>query len=127
MKRLRKYWGYLAFLVLLVGWLIPEVGPVFLIVLSVLVTAYFLFLAPMWCGAETREGLSCRNNSPGLLMGCHLREHRWQKLKMAFIPRRWRELNRGLWTNPKEGLTTLSTIVAIISGIAATIVAIVGQ
>jgi hypothetical protein len=28
----------------------------------------------------------CRNNSTGMLLGCHLREHKWQKLKMIAIP-----------------------------------------
>ena len=62
---------------------------------------YFLFQAPLWCGAITREGALCRNNSSGLLIGCHLREHKWQKLKMTFVPKAWRELNRGLWATPR--------------------------
>jgi hypothetical protein len=44
-----------------------------------------LFLAPVWCGAFTRKNEFCRNNSWGLLLGCHLREHRWQKFKMIFV------------------------------------------
>ena len=74
------------------------------LILSVGAVGYFLFQAPLWCGAITRDGTLCRNNSSGLLIGCHLREHKWQKLKMAFIPKAWRELNRGLWATPREGL-----------------------
>jgi hypothetical protein len=48
-------------------------------------------------------------------MGCHLRQHKWQKLKMAFVPTLWSRLNQGLWNNPKTGLTTLATIVSILT------------
>jgi hypothetical protein len=40
----------------------------------------------MWCGAKARKGEWCRNNSYGLLLGCHLREHKWQRVKQTFTP-----------------------------------------
>ena len=91
------------------------------LILSVGAVVYFLFQAPLWCGAVTREGTLCRNNSSGLLIGCHLREHKWQKLKMAFVPKAWRELNRGLWVTPREGVNTLAGLGSTVSALAAVV------
>ncbi|NYH85363.1 hypothetical protein SAMN05421678_11825 [Actinopolymorpha cephalotaxi] len=78
MKKLGQYWGYLIFALLIAAWWSKEVGPVALVILSALVTLYFLFRAPGWCGAETRQHTLCRNNAYGLLLGCHFREHKRQ-------------------------------------------------
>lgn len=91
------------------------------LVLSVGAVVYFLFQAPLWCGAVTRDGTLCRNNSSGVLIGCHLREHKFQKLKMAFVPKAWRELNRGLWATPRDGVTTLSGLGSAVSALAAVV------
>jgi hypothetical protein len=66
---------------------------------------YFLFQAPLPCGAPIRDTadlrrlrdadlpggeLHCRHNSRGLLRGCRqVQQHKWQRLKMALIPARW--------------------------------------
>lgn len=106
---LRRYWGFVALLAAIVGWVGLVAGKFvasvigLILILSVVALGYFLFQAPLWCGAITREGTLCRNNSSGLLIGCHLREHKWQKLRMAFIPKAWQELNRGLWATPPRG------------------------
>jgi hypothetical protein len=110
-----RYWGYLLFVLLVTAWWSREVGPGLLIAMSTIVTLYFLFMAPLWCGAVTRNGTLCRNNSSGLLMGCHLREHKWQKIKFLFVPRLWDRLNRGLWASPKEGLATIFVALSILS------------
>jgi hypothetical protein len=52
-------------------------------------------------------------------------QHKWQKLKLAVIPRRWRELNQGLWVNGAKSLATISTIVGILSGIVSTTLSVV--
>jgi hypothetical protein len=90
-----------------------------LFALSGLGLVWALFLAPVWCGAVTRKGEFCRNNSWGLLLGCHLREHRWQKFKMMFVSRRWQQLNRGLWSSPGAVLATVSGLITIILFVAA--------
>jgi len=125
MRGLRKYWGYLLFVALITTAWTWKLGPAVLIVGWTLVTAYFLFQAPVYCGAETRTGQLCRNNSSGILMGCSYRQHKWQKLKLAFVPRRWRELNKGLWVSGSKILATLGAIVAIVSGIVSTTLAVV--
>lgn len=114
--------GYVAFVVLITVWWTRAVGPVTLIVLSLLVTVFFLFQAPVWCCAVNRDGTLCRNNSSGLLLGCRHRQHKWQKLKMTIVPHAWREMNRGLWVTPREALTTLGAITGLISTIAGTAV-----
>ncbi|MEG3633109.1 hypothetical protein [Micromonospora palythoicola] len=127
MKGLGQYWGYLAFVILVTAWWTRSVGPVALFVLSILVTGFFLFQAPVWCCAVNRDGTLCRNNSAGLLLGCSKRQHKWQKLRMTIVPHAWRQMNRGLWASPREGLTTLGAIVGILSTIAATTISIAGQ
>jgi hypothetical protein len=116
MPGLTRYWGYLLFVLVIALWLSQSVGPFALAALGGIVTLYFLFQAPVWCGVDIRkQGETCRNNASGILMGCHLRQHKWQKLKMAFVPTLWSRLNQGLWNNPKTGLTTLATIVSILT------------
>jgi hypothetical protein len=64
------------------------------LVLAVAALGYFLLQAPMFCGAAIWGGKSCRNNSAGLLLGCRLRQHKWQKLKMMFSSRQLRQAGR---------------------------------
>jgi hypothetical protein len=118
---LGKYWGYLVFVVVIVGWLTQSVGPAGLIALSALTTVFFLFRAPVWCGALTRERQFCRKNANGLLMGCSYQQHKWQKLKFAVVPPRWRELNRGLWVSAEKSVATTAAFCGVISAIVATI------
>lgn len=119
MKAIGRYWGYLIFAALVVLWFGGTIAPWWLIGLSVLDIGYFLFQAPMWCCAVNRDGTLCRRNSSGLLLGCSLRQHKWQRIKMAVVPHAWRQLNRGLWASPWEGLATLGTLASVISCMAA--------
>jgi hypothetical protein len=131
MGLLRRYWGFLALAAALGCWVGLVLGKVttavfgLVLILSVAAVVYFLFQAPLWCGAVTREGTLCRNNSSGLLIGCHLREHKWQKLKMTFVPKAWRELNRGLWATPREGVNTLAGLGSAVSALAAVVAILV--
>jgi hypothetical protein len=115
-----RYWGYLALALAVLGaverWVVPAV-----LALAGLAFLYLLLLAPLWCGAETREGLACRNNSHGLLLGCWIREHKWQRLKQAFVPARWGELGRSLFGSAKDCLATISAFIAIGTAAAAAI------
>ncbi|MGW7165679.1 hypothetical protein ACWGH3_10340 [Streptomyces sp. NPDC054884] len=74
-----------------------------LIVLSGVSAFYFFFNVPVWCGAEGRSS-SCRNNSYGALMGCHLRQHKWQKLKMLFWSTRRARLRQELFQSAERDL-----------------------
>jgi hypothetical protein len=128
---LKRYWGFLALAAAVACWVGLVLGKLttaiagVVLILSVGAVLYFLFQAPLWCGAVTREGTLCRNNSSGLLIGCHLREHKFQKLKMTFVPKAWRELNRGLWATPREGVNTLAGLGSAVSAFAAVVMILI--
>ncbi|MDF5752828.1 hypothetical protein [Spongiactinospora sp. TRM90649] len=119
MGSLGKYWGYLLFVVLITAWWTQAFGPIGLVALSALTTVFFLFQAPVWCGALTRNGEPCRKNARGLLMGCSYQQHKWQKLKLAIVPPKWRQLNRGLWISPEKSLASIAALGGAISAVAA--------
>jgi hypothetical protein len=114
-KALRRYRGYIGLAVLVFAWVSPGIQPAVIVALSAAVTFYFLFQAPVWCGAVTRDGTLCRRNSSGLLMGCSYRQHKWQRVRMAVVPDAWRRLTEGLWDDPKTRLTTVATVLTITS------------
>jgi hypothetical protein len=118
-KGAARWWGVILVVALLASWRSNEVEAGALLVLSGLVTVWALFLAPVWCGAATRQrGEFCRNNSWGLLLGCHLRQHKWQKLKILFVHRRWQQFTRGLWSSPSAILATVSRVLGTASALA---------
>jgi hypothetical protein len=43
--------------------------------ISATYVVFFLLAAPVWCAAENRDRTYYPNNSTGLLVGCHLRQH----------------------------------------------------
>lgn len=122
-----RYWGYLLFIVLITAWWTAAVGPAGLLLLSAVCVLYFTFQAPVWCGADVRDGAGCRNNSTGVLMGCHLRQHKWQLLKGVAVSRSWRELNRRIWADATTGIASVSAIAASVSGVAATVQVALGH
>ena len=109
---LRRYWGLLVFVLLVIGWFSGFGWPI-LIGLSLLSGIYFLFDAPLWCGVPTsRDGHPCRNPSTGILFGCWLRYHKKERLKMLVNPRNW---GRGLWDTPKDRLNSLAAAATVCS------------
>ncbi|GLZ33161.1 hypothetical protein Lesp02_53490 [Lentzea sp. NBRC 105346] len=125
MSAIRKYWGYLLLLVLLYGWTGDKFGPGVLAILSGFIVLYVLFQAPVWCTAETRNKSFCRNNAGGLLMGCHLREHKWQKFRMVVKTRYWGRLGRRFMTGIGAQAATFSAIAGIASAMTAIIALVV--
>lgn len=115
-----RYWGHLALIAAVVG-VIEHLEFLAVLVLAGLAFFYLLLLAPVVCMTPTREGLACRNNSRGLLLGCWIRQHKWQRLKQAFVPARWRELVRSLFGSAKDCLATVSALIAIGTAAAAAI------
>jgi hypothetical protein len=85
-RLLTRYWGYLAVGIAVSGYFLHGLKWAVILALSLAALGYFLFQAPMWCGAETRKGEWCRRNSHGLLRGCSLRQHKWQRLRQTFTP-----------------------------------------
>lgn len=85
-RLLTRYWGYLALALAIAGFFTHSLGYMVILILSLASLGYFLLAAPVWCCAITRTGELCRDNSRGLLLGCHRRQHRWQRVKQTFTP-----------------------------------------
>ncbi|MEV5457585.1 hypothetical protein AB0L17_04690, partial [Streptomyces cellulosae] len=84
---------------LIAAWINKAAGPAIVATLSALVLVWCFFQAPVTCAAPVRGRTDgCRNNATGLLMGCHIRQHRWQKLKMLILRRQVREFCSGLFS-----------------------------
>ena len=62
---LARWWGFALVVAVLAALPLREVPAAILFVLSGLSLLWVLFLAPVWCGAETRKHGPCRNNSWG--------------------------------------------------------------
>ncbi|KAA0932230.1 hypothetical protein [Streptomyces apricus] len=123
---LGHWWGVLAGALLIAAWINKAAGPAVIIVLSVAVLLWSFFQAPVTCGAPTRGRTDgCRNNATGLLMGCHIRQHRWQKLKMLFLRRQVRAFCSGLFSDGKAVLVTLAAAGSFVSGLVALIPGVV--
>lgn len=112
MALVRRYWGY-GLLLLLVFYLVNS-GFDSYVVLPVagLASIYFLFCVPVWCGAETRAGQLCRNNSRGLLFGCHFRQHKWQVFKSAVALRGARQMRDAYWSSTSQRLATFGAAIS---------------
>jgi len=91
--------------------------------LSLAIALWAAFQAPATCGAPIRAGSTtgCRNNAHGLLLGCWIRQHRWQKLKMLILRRQLREFCAGLFSDAKSSLVTLVAVSSIVSALVALI------
>jgi hypothetical protein len=117
-RRVRAVLIWAAIPVLIWVWTRPA-DPTLRVAVSVTYVVFFLLAAQVWCGAENRNGTYCRNNSTGLLVGCHLRQHRWQKLTSLTRARRARELAGRLFHDPQTGAAVVGAAAAVISGAAA--------
>ncbi|MEV8546277.1 hypothetical protein [Streptomyces sp. NPDC051572] len=119
---LSQWWGVLAGFLLIAAWINSAAGPVIVIVLSAATAAWCFFQAPVTCGAPVRgREDGCRNNASGLLLGCYIRQHRWQKLKMLIVRRQIRQFCSGLFSDGKATIVTLSGMASVVSGLVALI------
>ncbi|MFI9080488.1 hypothetical protein ACIGW8_29155 [Streptomyces sioyaensis] len=117
---LGQWWGIIAAALLIAAWINKAAGPAIVAALSAVVLIWSLFQAPVTCGAPIRgRADGCRNNATGILMGCHIRQHRWQKLKMLILRRQVRAFCSGLFTDGKATLVTLAAIGSFLSGLVA--------
>jgi len=114
-KLLPRYWGYLALGLVILGWVTHTAGYAVILILSIAALVYFLVQAPLTCGADIRKGDHCRNNSHGLLLGCWIRQHKWQRARDIFVSRKWQNVIRDLAGSPKDILGTIGGLVSIVS------------
>ncbi|MFG2267735.1 hypothetical protein [Streptomyces sp. NPDC048720] len=123
---LGQWWGVVVAGLLIAAWINRAAGPAIVATLSALVLVWCFFQAPVTCGAPVRGRVDgCRNNATGLLLGCHIRQHRWQKLKMLILRRQVREFCSGLFADGKATLVTLAAIGSFLSGLVAFIPGVV--
>ncbi|MBB5956012.1 transposase [Saccharothrix tamanrassetensis] len=125
-KMLWRFWGYLVLAAAVYVWLGNDTNIVVALSLSALSLLYMLFAAPMWCMApNTTNGKPCSNNAHGLLIGCWIRKHKWEKLKMVFRRQRWAELCRRSWSSIGAQAATVGAVGSFASAVAATITLII--
>ena len=119
--RIWRYWG-LILIAIMVLRLDQHLGALPYLIITLLVLTWTLFGAPTWCGAVNRrrgEAVEyCRNNASGLLLGCRIRQHKFQRLTRAWWTTGWRDRTRGLWMGAPAKLATVSGVVGVLTGIA---------
>ncbi len=116
-----RYWGYGALIILIYGWFVAHFGPIPLIGLSMLVTAYMLVQVPVPCSAKNRDGTFCRNNGRGVIGGCkQVAQHRWQNARLLIERQSWALLVRGLFRRVGGQAAALSTLAACLSALVVT-------
>ena len=114
-RLLQRYWGYLALTLAILGWVMHAFGYALILIMSLAALVYFLLQAPLTCRADIRNGDHCRNNSYGLLLGCWIRQHKWQRARDIFVSRKWQNVIRDLTGSPKDILGTVGGLVSIVS------------
>ncbi len=104
---------------------VGRTAPWVMVAVAAGVVLYGLFGVPLWCRARNRDGTQCRNNAYGLLAGCSLRQHKWQKLRPGdgSVLRR---VTRGWWASPTACLATVGTLVSIVAGLMGIVQGIAG-
>lgn len=119
--KLWRYWGYGVLAVLLLSLGTNAFGPGIYAVLVGLLIFFVLFQAPAYCGAINRQRGGdvefCRNNSAGLLLGCHLRQHKWSKFGQQWWSLGWRQKSKGIWSGASAKLATVSGVIGTVTGI----------
>ena len=118
-----RYWGLILIAVMLVS-IDQHLGVLPYLAMTILIVIWALFGAPTWCGAVNRKRGKdpeyCRNNASGLLLGCRIRQHKFQRFTRAWWSTSWRDRARGLWMGAPAKLATVSGVVGIITGLAGT-------
>ncbi|MGI5375614.1 hypothetical protein ACQEV2_15450 [Streptomyces sp. CA-251387] len=69
-----------------------------------------------------RNGTFCRRNASGLLMGCDLRQHRWQKMKMIVLRSKAGDFSSAVFPTAKEKFAAFIAVGGLGSAVAAVIV-----
>ncbi|MES5822869.1 hypothetical protein [Streptomyces sp. RG80] len=126
--RVLPYWGLATLVVAITAWVSTDIGPIGLTVLFGLSLFWFLFQAPVPCGAKIRkEGQTCRNNARGLPRGCHYEQHKWQRVRSLAVRPSLRRTGRELFPDKKTGLATLGTVVALVCTLTTTVWLVLGK
>jgi hypothetical protein len=106
----REIPGYLLLVFLYFEWFVFHAVPLMLEVGSMLAVTYFSFQAPVPCCAENRDRTFCRNNARGIIGGCHLKQHKWQNLRMLVHRHSWTRLAHGLFRKASGNAAALGAL-----------------
>lgn len=125
-RRFRAAVLWIALPVLIVLWTQP-VSSTARALVSAGYALFLLLAAPVWCAAQNRDGTACRNNASGLLVGCRLRYHRWQKLSSIGRGKGLRTLLGRCFRDAGTGAAVVGTIAAVASAAASWVQALAGH
>ncbi|MQM25225.1 hypothetical protein [Glycomyces albidus] len=115
---LYRYWGYLLLVAAVILLFARDVGPLVVSGAFALCFTWMLVAAPTWCGAKNRGEGYCRNNSSGLLGGCKLRQHKWQRFKALTRLGTLGDALRGWFSGAQQQVATLALIVSAVGVVA---------
>ena len=113
-----RYWGYLLFGGAVVLFFARDVGPVAVSGAFAFCTLWMLLAAPTWCGAKNRGEGYCRNNTSGLLGGCQIRQHKWQRFKALARLDRFQNAFRGWFTGAQQQVATCALVASTVGVVA---------
>jgi hypothetical protein len=83
--------------------------------LSMVSTLYLAFASRTTCGVPVRGRRDgCQNNGNGIMLGCHIRQHRWYRAKLLGA-RRWSELPTAYFGSGILALTSVVTVASVAS------------
>ncbi len=122
-NKLWQYWGYVVAAILIFSVLNDAAGPATYAILTGVLVLYILLQAPATCAAinriaqRTGEVDYCRNNSSGMLLGCHIRQHKFQKFKGLWWHQKWRDKTRGMLSGGPAVFATITGTIGTITGI----------
>ena len=120
-KGQKRYAGYVLLIALYLGWFKLGLNPGVLALLSGLTVFYGLFAAPLPCCAINRDGTLCRRNAYGLLVGCSLQQHKWQKFAALVRRQSWAQFGSRIFRGVAGNAAAL-TVVAGFASVVATLV-----
>jgi hypothetical protein len=115
---LYRYLGYLLLIGAIILFFAREVGPLAVSGAFALCALWMLLAAPTWCGAKNRGEGYCRNNTSGLLGGCAIRQHKWQRFKALVGIERFQNAFRGWFTGVPQQVATCGLIVSAVGVVA---------
>lgn len=119
----KRYAGYLLVVALYLAWFRMGFNPGVIAALSGATFLYGLFAAPVPCCALNRDGATfCRNNGHGVLLGCWIRQHRWQNVKLLVRRQSWARFGSRVFGSISGNAAALAAIAGFASAAATLIV-----
>lgn len=123
-SKLWSYWGYILLAVMIIGAVVSKRGSIWIFVAAFGIFLLFaLFSAPVYCNAINRPSgrgqpiQYCRNNSRGVMLGCHLRNHKFQKFKGWWWKQSAEEKNNAFWMDGPAKMVTVGAVLAALTPI----------